>query len=53
MAFILWYCGVLNMNLKKWLDIPTQCTFIWSENEKKKFLTSSPVEDLILFNGEH
>ena len=30
-----------------------QCTFIWGENQKKKFLTSSPVEVLILFNEEH
>ena len=30
-----------------------QCTFIWGENQKKKFLTSSPVEALILFNEEH
>ena len=30
-----------------------QCTFIWGENQKKKFLTSSPVEALILFNKEH
>ena len=31
----------------------SQCTFIWGENQKKKFLTSSPVETLILFNEEH
>ena len=29
-----------------------QCTFIWGENQKK-FLRSSPVEALILFNEEH
>ena len=29
-----------------------QCTFIWGENKKKKFL-SSPVEALILFNEEN
>ena len=28
-------------------------TFIWGDNQKKKFLTSSPVEALILFNEEH
>ena len=28
----------------------SQCTFVWGENQKKKFLTSSPVETLILFN---
>ena len=31
----------------------SQCTFIWGENQKKKFLTGSPVEALILFNEEH
>ena len=30
-----------------------QCIFIWGENQKKKFLTSSPVEALIMFNEEH
>ena len=30
-----------------------QCTLIWSENQKKKFLTGSSVEALILFNEEH
>ena len=30
-----------------------QCTFIWGKNQKKKFLTNSPVETLILFNEEH
>ena len=33
--------------------LESQCTFIWGENQKKKFLTSSPVEALILFNEEH
>ena len=33
--------------------LESQCTFIWGENQKKKFLTSSPVEPLILFNEEH
>ena len=36
------------MGLLEW-----QCTFIWGENQKKKFLTGSPVEALILFNEEH
>ena len=30
-----------------------QCIFTWGENRKRKFLTSSPVEALILFNEEH
>ena len=30
-----------------------QRTFIWVENQKKKFLTSSSVEALILFIEEH
>ena len=33
--------------------LKSHCTFIWGENQKKKFLTSSPVEVLILFNEEH
>ena len=33
--------------------LESQCTFIWGGNQKKKFLTSSPVEALILFNVEH
>ena len=33
--------------------LQSQCIFIWGENRKKKFLTSSPVEALILFNEEH
>ena len=33
--------------------LESHCTFIWGENQKKKFLTSSPVEALILFNVEH
>ena len=33
--------------------LESQGTFIWGENQKKKFLTSSPVEALILFNEEH
>ena len=33
--------------------LESQCTFIWVENQKKKFLTSSPIESLILFNEEH
>ena len=33
--------------------LESQCTFIWGENQKKKFLTSSLVEALILFNEEH
>ena len=33
--------------------LESQCTFIWGENQKKKFSTSSPVEALILFNEEH
>ena len=31
----------------------SQCTFNWDENQKKKFLTSSPVEALILFTEKH
>ena len=30
--------------------LESQCTFVWGENQKKKFLTSSPVEAVILFN---
>ena len=30
-----------------------QCTFILGENQKRKFLTSSPVKALILFNEKH
>ena len=33
--------------------LESQCTFIWGENQKKNFLTSSPVEALILFNEKH
>ena len=33
--------------------LESQCTFIWYENQKKKFLTSSPAEALNLFNEEH
>ena len=33
--------------------LKSQCTFIWGDNQKKKFLTSSPVEAPILFNEEH
>ena len=33
--------------------VESQCTFVWGENQNKKFLTSSPVEALILFNEEH
>ena len=33
--------------------LESQCTFICGENQKKKFLTSSPGEALILFNEEH
>ena len=33
--------------------LKSQCTFIWGENQKKKFLASTPVETLILFNEEH
>ena len=33
--------------------LESQYTFIWGENQKKKFLTSSAVEALILFNEEH
>ena len=33
--------------------LESQCTFIWDENQKKKFLTGSPFEALILFNEEH
>ena len=33
--------------------LESQCTFIWSENQKKKFLTNSPVEALIPFNEEY
>ena len=32
--------------------LESQCTFIWGENQKKKFL-SCPVEALILFNEEN
>ena len=32
--------------------LESQCTFIWGENQKKKFVTS-PIEALILFNEEH
>ena len=32
-AFIWWYCGVLNMNLKKWLDIPTAISKHWTRQE--------------------
>ena len=30
-----------------------QCTFIWGDNQKKKFFTSNSVEALIPFNEEH
>ena len=33
--------------------LESQCTFIWGENQKKKFLSSNPVEVLMLFNEEH
>ena len=33
--------------------LESQCTFIWGENQKKKFLSSNPVEALMLFNEEH
>ena len=33
--------------------LESQCTFIWGEDQRKKFLTSSPVEALILFYEEH
>ena len=33
--------------------LESQCTFIWGENQKKKFLTSSPIEAPTLFNEEH
>ena len=33
--------------------LESQCTFIWGENQKKKFLTSSLVEALIPFKEEH
>ena len=34
--------------------LESQCTVIWGENQKKEFLTVSPVEVLIiLFNEEH
>ena len=33
--------------------LESQCTFIWGENQKKKFLTNSPFEALILFSEEH
>ena len=33
--------------------LESQYTFIWGENQKKKSLTSSPVEALILSNEEH
>ena len=33
--------------------LESQCIFIWAENQKKKFLTSSPLEALIPFNEEH
>ena len=32
-VFIWWYCKVLNMNLKKWLDIPN---IIQKERKQKK-----------------
>ena len=48
-------CGICNHTLMEegvgLLEL--HCTFIWGENQKKKFLTSSPVEVLILFNEEY
>ena len=32
--------------------LESQCTVICGKNQKKKFLTNSPVEVLILFNEE-
>ena len=54
MCFLVLFPGERRGEVKEVVGLlELQYTFIWSENRKKKFLTSSPVEALILFNEEH
>ena len=51
-AFIWWYCEVLNMSLKKWLDIPTWAQKTYPSASPEPWLQFSQTRPYFLQNHE-